>query len=319
MNIEIGAPVYNEESGITVFLTALETEISEITRNDPGIKFSLLLVNDGSSDKTLEIIKKFPYHCFVNVRIISFSRNFGHSAAISALIDNSEADALLLMDADMQDTPKVLAELVRKWKEGFQSVQVVRTKRSESLVFRFGHFIYSKIFTLLSGLRSDVGIFGIYDSDVIQSVRSYPERLRFIPGIISSAGFKKDYVSAPRDKRLDGNSKVGFSGLIRLGLLAWFSYSSIPIHLITGVGVLISFLSFFAGIVVIIIKLATDMAIPGWASLLSAQFFLGGLIILSLGVLGQYIGIIFQEVKQRPVYLVADVIHMTGEDSGTQK
>ncbi len=304
MIIEIGAPVYNEESGIGLFLSSLLDIIKDLSVGDPDLEFSLLLVNDGSTDKTLEIINNYQFSGFSKVRVISFSRNFGHSAAISALIDNFAGDCLVLMDADMQDNPKLIPELIAKWKDGYFSVQVARTKRSESRFFKFGHLIFTRIFSLLSRLRSDVGIFGLYDKEVVNAIRQYPERLRFIPGIISSVGFKRAYLPAAREKRAEGNSRVGYAGLIRLGLLAWLSYSAIPIHFITGLGFIISILSLLAGAFVILIKLTTDLAIPGWASLLSAQFLLGGIIIFSLGVVGQYIGIIFEEVKNRPQYII---------------
>jgi len=306
VNIEIGAPVYNEESGIIQFLDALQNSVKHTKSRFPAVGFSLVLVDDGSRDNTIQLIRQYQYPEFTRVRLISFSRNFGHPAAISALIDQTAADSLLLMDADMQDSPDIVPELVQKWISGNHSVQVVRTSRSESMLFRLGHYVFAKIFTGLTGLRSDVGIFGIYDRTVINAVQTYPERLRFIPGIISSVGFKNDYVFAPRNQRLDGDSRVGFLKLIHLGLLAWFSYSSIPIHFITGIGLLLSLLSLVAGGLVIAVKITTDLAIAGWASLLSAQFFLGGLIIFSLGIVGQYIGIIFEEVKNRPIYIIAE-------------
>lgn len=306
MIVEIGAPVYNEEAGITDFLDAVQNAVVQAQREFPKLHFHLALVNDGSSDDTLARIRRFRFSAFNRVRLISFSRNYGHPAAISALLDRTEGDCILLMDADLQDAPEVIPELVRRWQSGLQSVQVVRTRREESMIFRFCYFIFSRIFRRLSGLRSDVGVFGIYDKTVIQAIRLFPERLRYIPGIISSVGFNNGYVCVPRRKRLKGESRVGIDRLFRLGFLAWFSYTSIPIHFITGLGFFISFFSLLAGVVVIGVRLLTQLAIPGWASLLSAQFFIGGLIILSLGVVGQYIGIIFEEVKHRPIYIIAE-------------
>jgi len=306
MIVEIGVPVYNEESGISDFLVAIQGAVSQTKKDFHDLNFHLLLLNDGSSDTTIEKIRQFRFSEFSRVRLISFSRNYGHPAAVSAIIDHADGNGILLMDADFQDTPEIIPELVQKWRSGYQSVQVARTRREESVLFRFCHFIFSRIFQKLSGLRSDVGTFGIYDRTVIHALRAFPERLRYIPGIISSVGFKNGYVFAPRKKRLRGESRVGMIRLIRLGFVAWFSYSAIPIHFITGMGFLISFLSLIAGALVIGVKITTQLAIPGWASLLSAQFFLGGLIILSLGVVGQYVGIIFEEVKHRPIYVIAN-------------
>ena len=311
MKVEIGVPVYNEESGISEFLVALQAVILRTKKEFPELAFQLLLLNDGSNDATVEKIQQFRFSGFSRVRLISFSRNYGHPAAVSAIIDHADGNGILLMDSDFQDDPGIIPELVHKWSSGYQSVQVVRTRREESVLFRFCHFIFSRIFRKLSGLRSDVGTFGIYDRTVVQAIRAFPERLRYIPGIISSVGFKNSYVYASRGKRLRGESRVGMLRLIRLGFTAWLSYSAIPIHFITGMGFLISFLALFAGVLVIGIKITTQLAIPGWASLLSAQFFLGGLIILALGVVGQYVGIIFEEVKHRPIYLIAseDELH----------
>lgn len=306
MIVEIGAPVYNEEAGVTDFLHALQAAVAAARKELSGVEFHLLLADDGSSDQTRERIRAFPFTEFSRVRVLVLSRNYGHPAAVSALLDRSEGDGLILMDADLQDAPELVPELVRRWQSGLKSVQVARTRRGESGWFRICHFVFSRVFHRLSGLRSDVGIFGIYDRTVVQAIRSYPERLRYIPGIVSSVGFPRDYLPAPRNKRARGESRVGFPGLLRLGFLAWLSYSSIPIHIITGVGFVISLCALIAALVVIGVRLLTEMAIPGWASVLSAQFFLGGLMIFSLGVVGQYIGIIFEEVKQRPIYIIAE-------------
>jgi dolichol-phosphate mannosyltransferase len=141
----------------------------------------------------------------------------------------------------------------------------------------------------------------------VQSLRCFPERLRYFPGIVTDTGFRTQVIFADRNQRNQGTSRMGFKQLARFAMLAWFSYSTLPIHLITGLGMVISLISFLAGMVVIAVRIFTDYAIAGWSSLLAAQFFMSGLIILSLGVVGQYIGIIFSEVKRRPLYFIASV------------
>ncbi|MBT3983481.1 MAG: glycosyltransferase family 2 protein [Bacteriovoracaceae bacterium] len=304
--ITIGVPVFNEEEGIVEFLNQIESVVSDIKQTYSNLSVGLQFINDGSWDQTEEILKNYQSKNLDFIKIKSFSANFGHPAAISAIYDIFDADALILMDSDLQDEPKVLSSLIYKWLSGADCVRVVRGSRGEGWVFKLGAKIFYTFYEKLSGLKGNIGIFGLYDKKVVHALKSYPERMRYIPGLISTVGFKTDYIVSDRNSRFTSESKVGWIRLIRLAIVGALSFSHIPIHLITSLGFIVSIISFLLCIAVVGTKLFTDMAIPGWASFMTTQFFFGGVIILCLGVIGQYVAIIHQEVKNRPLYIWRD-------------
>ena len=314
--LSLGAPVFNESEGLSRFLSDIDAQAFEIKQRCPGIQAELLLVDDGSTDGSSEIVKQYHFKHFERVVIHELSRNFGHTGAITALLEVCDSDALVLMDADLQDDPNILPVLVEKWREGFDSVRVLRGKRKEGRVFSVFSGIFYGIFRRFSGLQSGLGIFGLYSREVIRAIRKFPERVRYTPGIISLAGFNTCYVTVDRQARLAGESRVGFSGLFKLGLQAWISFSAIPIYMVTAFGLITSLLAGVAGVTVIGIKLFSTQAIPGWASFLTAQFFLGGVIIFCVGIVGQYVGIIFEEIKSRPLFLIKSTTEIKSQVGG---
>lgn len=311
VKLAIAAPVFNEEAGIRTYLQAVDNACGDLIRKDSAVQVSLILVDDGSRDNTVSQIEEFEFKNLHSISVHQLSRNFGHASAVSALLEHAhQFDAVMLMDADMQDEPSALAQLFGHWREGFDSVRVVRAKRGEGFLFRFLSNGFYKIFKKLSNLESGLGNFGLYDRTVVEAVLKYPERARYWPGIITLAGFRSKLVPLDRNARSHGDSRVGFKGLFRLAMVALFSFSTIPIQLMGVFGFIIATLSAVGGLVVAILRLGFDIGIPGWASYLSVQFFFGGLIIFCLGVIGQYVGIIFEEVKARPRYFVRNTIHL---------
>jgi glycosyltransferase involved in cell wall biosynthesis len=305
MNLVIGTPVYNEAEGIEEFLKQIDTLAGKLKQRWPDLTVSSLLMDDGSRDSTVEKIKSFTARSLDQVEVACLSRNFGPYPAISAIFHHVDADAIIIMDADLQDSPDVVPKLVQFWRDGYESVRVIRGRRAEgwvhSILSRFFYMIFGK----LSGLNTQIGTFGLYSRKVIDTFRMYPEKVRYFPGLISLIGFKTQFITTDREARFQGTSRVGFRKLTQFALYAIVSFSSIPIHVITVLGIVTAFFSASAVVIIIATRIFTNYAISGWASILSAQFFLGGLIIFSLGIIGQYIGIIFNEVKARPEFVIS--------------
>jgi glycosyltransferase involved in cell wall biosynthesis len=311
IKLAICAPVFNEEQGIHTFLRAVDEAVAELTRIDVGVKASLILADDGSRDATVEKISEFKFTHLHAISVHQLSRNFGHASAVSALLEQAhQFDAVMLMDADMQDEPSALPLLFSFWRDGFDSVRVVRAKRGEGAFFGFLSRTFYKMFRKLSNLESGLGNFGLYDRAVVEAVLQYPERARYWPGIITLAGFRSKLVPLDRNARSHGDSRVGIKGLFRLAMVALFSFSTVPIQIMGLFGMVIAVVSALAGVTVATLRLGFDIGIPGWASYLSVQFFFGGLIIFCLGIIGQYVGIIFEEVKARPRYFIRNSIHL---------
>lgn len=311
--LAICAPVFNEENGILEFLNSVDESLSVVEQQ---LEISFILVDDGSSDQSVEMALKWSPSRIKHLHILKLSRNFGHASAVTALFHEASAyDAMILLDADMQDRPELLPKLISEWRSGFQSVRVVRGKRFEGFIFAVLSKIFYNVFGKVSGLRSGVGNFGLYDRKVVAAILTYPERVRYVPGIITLTGFRTSYVEVDRSARLHGESRVGYRGLIRLAMTAIFSFSTLPIQLMAAAGFAFSFVAAIGGVMIICLKLFSDLAIPGWASLLTAQFFFGGLTVFCLGIIGNYVGIIFEEVKARPIYIAAERISKSFPDA----
>ncbi len=305
--IIIGVPVYNEENGITQFLAAIDDLSNSVRTRWPEISIHLLFADDGSTDETVHRLQSAELKSVSSISILSLSRNYGPYPAISAIFDNADGDALIIMDSDLQDSPEIVPQMIEKWLEGFENIRILRGLRGEGLLHQYASRLFYKLFGALSGLDSDIGTFGLYDRKVIASVRKFPETITYIPGVISLTGFKNHSIVADRAPRAKGTSRVGPIKLVNFALMAIFSFSSIPVHLITALGLGTCVLSLISIFVLVWIRVfMPDVPITGWTSVMVVQFFLGGVILLSLGVIGQYISIIFNEVKRRPKYLIRE-------------
>lgn len=304
-HLVIGSPVFNEANGIIEYLHQIDSLAQKLNARWPHLKITSLLMDDGSTDATVEKASQYNAQYLSEIEIHRLSRNFGPYPAISAIFHTVKSDAIVIMDADLQDSPDVVIQLVTHWMEGFECVRVLRGKRHEGWLHGVASRMFYRSFGKLSGLSTHIGTFGLYSWKVIEAFKLFPERTKYFPGIISLAGFKTQHVLADRARRFEGNSRVGIRRLVQFALTAAVSFSSIPIHFITILGMATAFVSGVSAFFIIGIRIFSDYSIPGWASILSAQFLLGGLIIFSLGVVGQYIGIIFNEVKNRPEFIIA--------------
>ncbi|UZR93207.1 glycosyltransferase family 2 protein [Chondrinema litorale] len=310
--ISVVIPLYNEESVIP----KLEKRLVEAA---PlwGEEYEIILIDDGSSDGSLELLKVIAnkYSFF---KIIQLSRNFGHQAAISAGIKIAKGDAVVIMDGDLQDPPEELPRFLAKWKEGNDVVYAIRTRRKEGFIKRVSYFLFYRILGWISDIAIplDSGDFCVMDKKVVRALNyEFPENIRFIRGLRAFAGFKQVGLTYERAERAAGDVKYTFPKLLQLALDGIFGFSTFPLRLSTYLGIFISIPSFCIGIFFIIHRIL-DFKImgyspsdtPGLATLGVGMFFLGGIMLIILGIIGEYLGRIYVEVKRRPFYIIDEII-----------
>lgn len=268
------------------------------------MEWSVLFVNDGSSDGTEEALDTLA-EAHTNVAVLHLSRNFGHQAALTAGIENADADAVVLMDGDLQDTPETIPLFVKEWEKGAEVAYAIRTSRQEGVLSRFAFKAFYRMLGKLSGiaLPTDAGIFSLLDRKVLKVIQSMPEHNRYFPGMRAFAGFRQVGVPAERGARFADKPRVGFKGLVKLACDAVFSFSYVPLRLMTWSGLCIALAAFAYLVWVLSQKFVTHAAISGWTSILGAVLLLGGIQIVMLGVVGEYIARIYEETKKRPPYV----------------
>ncbi|MEV5716399.1 glycosyltransferase family 2 protein [Amycolatopsis mediterranei] len=299
-------PIYNEEENIDL----LHRTVDEVTAPLAGkYDFSFLYVDDGSRDGSLAKLTELSARD-QRVTVVELSRNFGHQMAVTAGLDLVDADAVVIMDSDMQDPPRVALELIEKWEEGFDVVYAQRRSRQDSAFKKLtaGGFYWFLRKMAAVDIPKNTGDFRLIDRKVVDELRKYRERDRFLRGLVSYIGFKQTAVLFDRDKRHAGVTGYPLRKMLRFAADGILGFSVTPLRMITRMGYLISFLSFVGILYVGGVKLlAPQTAVPGWAFLGIAMFFLGGIQIIMLGVLGSYIGRTYSQVQNRPLYGVASV------------
>lgn len=301
-NIEysIIIPIFNEEDNINELYRCLIQTMESLSNH-----YEIIFVNDGSEDASLELMKKL-YQQDSKVKIIDLSRNFGHEIAITAGFDHASGKAVIVMDGDLQHPPEVIPELIRKWKEGYETVNTIR-EDTEGIGFfkKWTATLFYKLMRRLTGIDvTYTSNFKLIDRKVVNSFNSIRERVRFLRGLIKWVGFKQGEVRYIAKKRYAGYSKYLIRKMIKLAIDGITSFSSIPLRIATYIGIIVSSLSFIYIFYAIYIRLFTNYAVPGWTSILVAVLFLGGVQLLTIGIMGEYIGRIYEETKQRPLYLV---------------
>jgi polyisoprenyl-phosphate glycosyltransferase len=305
--LSVVVPVKNEEDGIFPFVDRVGAVLESIAHDDG---WEILFVDDGSGDATLAAIVA-ANHRDPRVRALSLSRNFGKEAALSAGIDHARGNAVIPMDVDMQDPPEVLPEMVAKWRAGYEMVFGVRRCRaSDGWAKRVTAGLYYRAHNAVSKdkIPENAGDFRLMDRKVVDVIRALPERNRFMKGLFAWAGFKQVAVEYDRAERETGATKYNYWKLWTLALDGITSASTVPLRIWSYVGAVVALGAIaFAG------WLAVDTMIfgnrvPGYASLMTSVLFLGGIQLISLGVLGEYVGRILTETKQRPLYVVRDTV-----------
>jgi len=305
--LSVIVPVYNEE----LVIDRMYKRLTEVL-SGRDFRYEIILVNDGSRDRTIdlarEICEKDP-----NVKLISFSRNFGHQIAVTAGMDRAKGNMIALIDADLQDPPEVLLEMVEKWKEGYQVVYGTRARRKgESFIKLITASLFYRILRRLTSvdIPLDTGDFRLMDAKVVASLRKMQERNRFVRGMVSWVGFKQGKVEYVREPRFAGETKYPFRKMMKFALDGIFSFSHIPLKLASSLGFFCAILSFaLIGYALYSKYFLPDRTIPGWTSVFIAIVFIGGIQLISIGILGEYIGRIYEEAKDRPLYIVDEDIN----------
>lgn len=307
--LSIIVPVKDEEEAVAPFIERVRTVIEAIS--DPAARsFEILFVDDGSTDDTLDRLKR-AHETDNRIRAISFSRNFGKEAAISAGLDEARGAAVVPMDVDLQDPPEVLGDMLAKWREGFEIVYGVRNDReTDSLPKRLTADLYYRAHNWLSNdkIPEHAGDFRLLDRTVVDVIRAMPERTRFMKGLFAWAGFRQASVSYRREQRQHGQTKFNYWKLWTFALDGITSASTAPLRIWSYLGGIVALLALFYAIYLTIRTLIFGVQVPGYASLMVAILFLGGLQLLSLGILGEYVGRILVEAKHRPLYIVRERI-----------
>ncbi len=295
-------PAFNEEDNLKPMfdrlVAALETEVEGL---------EIIFVDDGSSDGTWSGISDLAT-ADSRVRGVRFARNFGHQAAVTAGVDVARGRAVVLIDADLQDPPEIIPEMIAKWREGFEVVYAQReTREGETLFKKASAALFYRVLHRVTDVEIpvDTGDFRLMGSRALEAFRALPERNRFIRGLVSWIGFPQTAIRYRREARHSGETKYPFRKMLRFALDALTSFSFLPLRLATFLGFAASAFSFFYILVVLVLK-AIGISWSGYTSLMAAILFLGGVQLIMIGVLGEYIARIFDEVKRRPLYLVGE-------------
>jgi glycosyltransferase involved in cell wall biosynthesis len=296
--ITIAIPVFNEAA----VLEKLHERLAAVA-DGSNHEFEFLFVNDGSSDDTLVKLTALSGKD-QRVRIIDLTRNFGQQPALAAAIDRAQGDAVVLLDADLEDRPEDIAQLITAWEQGNEVVYAERGKRHvgffKGLLFKLYHGLNAK----LDMDMPSAGSFGLMDRRVIDIIKAMPEHNRYLPGLRSWAGFRQQGVSLDRGERYDNKPRVSFLRLLSLAVNSYVSFTKLPLKLASLVGLAMSLVGFGAIVFIIVYQIWLGFAVSGWASLMVTVIFASGIQLLCLGILGEYIGHILDETKGRPNYLV---------------
>jgi len=293
-------PVFNEEECLEAILNRILNTMSNLNN-----EYEIICVDDGSTDHSWDIINKLNKEKSF-VKGIKFSRNFGHQAAISAGIKDSSGDFIAVMDADGQDPPEIIPDMFKKCAQGYDVVYAVRKNRKENFLKRLGYKCFYRYYKKIVpfDVPLDSGDFSVFTRDVADFLRSIPEKNQFIRGLRSWYGGKQIEYVYDRQKRTSGKTKYRLKNLILLAVNASISFSKTPLRWISILGIIVSTLSFCAGLFIFILKLTNDIPLQGWTSTIVLVIFFGGLNLFVLGIIGEYIGNIFDEVKNRPNFLI---------------
>ncbi len=307
--LSVVIPLYNEAGNVEPLLARIAAAIEPVA---PGFDPEIVLVNDGSTDGTLAAIRS-EMQRRPRIVLVNLSRNFGHQLAATAGIEIATGDAVILMDGDLQDPPELITTFLRKWREGFDVVYAVRrSRKGESRFKLWTARAFYRIINRLTKIEIplDAGDFRLMSRRAVEAVRRLPERHRFLRGMVSWVGFNQVAVEYDRDVRYTGTTKYPLAKMIRFGMDGIVSFSDVPLRVASYFGFTVSAIAFVYAMIVIIFKafsLKLAVYTPGWASTIVAVLFLGGVQLMSLGILGEYLGRVYDEVKGRPLYIISDI------------
>lgn len=303
--LSVAIPLHNEEAGVPELLRRLGAVLDSI----PGGPHEVVLVDDGSRDRTLELIHAAARHD-PRLVVVALSRNFGHQAALSAALDYVSGDVIVAMDGDLQDRPEAIPTLLAKHREGFDVVYAQRVKRKESWPLRLSYFVFYRLLASLADIRLplDSGDFALMTRQVVDQMRAAPEHNRYLRGLRSWVGFRQAGVIVERDERFAGTTNYGPLKLMKLASDGLFSFSIVPLRAAATLGLVAILLSAAFSVYTLYAKLFLDRTPAGFTSIMLFMSFLTGVQLFFLGIIGEYIGRIYQETKRRPLYVVGSVV-----------
>jgi glycosyltransferase involved in cell wall biosynthesis len=306
VELSVVVPVYNEQESVPELYRRLTAALSDVVRS-----FEILLVDDGSNDRSWEIVCELAARD-ARVKGLSFSRNFGHQMAFTAGLDHASGDAVVIMDADLQDPPELLPQLVARWREGYDVVYAVRARRAGETAFKL--FTAAVFYRLLRRITRvdipvDTGDFRLMSRKAVEAFRRMPERHRFTRGMVAWLGFRQVGVSYARAARHAGETKYPLRKMLRLASDGITSFSYIPLQVASWAGLAVSALASLAVVAALAVRLGGGR-MPAWAIVAAALALLGGLQLVAVGLLGEYVGRVLDEVKGRPLYLVRETVGM---------
>lgn len=312
--ISVVIPMYCEEEVVDI---CYKRVVNNLKKLSDKYNYEIIFINDGSKDSTLEILKKIASNDD-NVKIISFSRNFGHQAAVTAGIRNVTGDAVIIMDADLQDPPELFEGMIEKWEEGYEVVYGKRKTREGESIFKLltARMFYNTLNKLSEiEIPKDTGDFRLVDRKVIDVIATLPEHNKFLRGLFSWVGFNQYAYEYNRVNRVAGKTKYPFKKMFKLATDGILSFSAKPLKIVGAIG----FFSVIVSIIILIYSIVSYMfklnsLTPGWTSIMCTMTFIGGIILISLWMIGEYIARIYEESLGRPEYIIDELINFKGEE-----
>lgn len=299
--ISLVAPMYNESEGLDHFFQVVTPILEQVSPN-----WEIICVNDGSRDDTLAKLIGH-HHRDARIKVLNFSRNFGKEAGTTAGIDFSRGHAVIPIDADLQDPPELILEMVAKWREGYKVVLATRKERKEDTWFkRQSALMFYRLISAMSevDIPKNTGDFRLMDRQVVDTLKQLPEKTRFMKGIFAWLGFATTTIYFDRPQRFAGETSWNYWKLWRFALDGIFAFTTLPLQIWTYLGAGISLLSFVYASILIVQTMTQGVDVPGYASIMVTLLFLGGVQLISLGIIGEYVGRIYKEVKGRPIYII---------------
>jgi glycosyltransferase involved in cell wall biosynthesis len=310
MLLSVVAPVFNEEAIVQEFYRRVSAVLNGI-----GEPWELILVNDGSQDRSPELMREI-HACDERVKVVSFARNFGHQVAITAGMDYARGDAVVVLDADLQDPPEVIPDLLAQWRAGYRVVYAVRAERKGETWFKetTAKLFYRALAKITDiDIPTDTGDFRLMDRKVVDALKGMREKHRFMRGLSAWVGFRQTGVNYVRAERFAGETKYPLKKMLKFALDGITSFSYLPLQLATYLGFAAAGLSLVGIIVAVILRLSGSEAFYGQASTLVSVLFFGGVQLICLGIIGEYLGRIYDEVKGRPLYIVGETLGLDEE------
>ncbi len=304
MDLSIIIPIYNEEGNIDKLFSRLNQVIQKLNLKE----VEYIFINDGSKDRSLELIKTLAQR-ESSVKYINLSRNFGHQIAVSAGLDNSKGDAVVIIDADLQDPPELIEDLYKKLREGNEVVYAKRRSRQgEGAMKKFTAKLFYRILRNVTAINIpvDTGDFRIIDRKIVDVLKNMPEQQKFLRGQISWIGFNQTYVEYDRDERYAGKTGYTYKKMARLALDGITSFSNFPLKFATIAGFVVSGISFFMILYALYSRFISKDYEPGWTSLMLAVLFIGGIQLIGIGIIGEYISRMSANIRNRPLYIIQE-------------